>query len=55
MLNTLLWPEVSFAVAAALALVVTYDVSYVWPIHGRMSALTDRCAVLERSLGSVLD
>ena len=55
MLNNLPWLEVLLAVAAALALVVIYDVFYVWPIHRRISALTDRCALLERSLGGVLD
>jgi hypothetical protein len=55
MLNNLAWPEVLLAVAAALALVVIYDVLYVWPIHRRISVLTDRCAVLERSLSGVLD
>ena len=55
MLNNLPWLEVLLAVAAALALVVIYDVAYVWPIHRRISALTDRCALLERSLGGVLD
>ena len=55
MLNNLPWPEVLIAVAAALALVVIYDVFYVWPIHRRISALTDRCALLERSLGGVID
>jgi len=55
MLNNLPWLEVLLAVAAALALVVIYDVFYVWPIHRRISALTDRCALLERSLGGVID
>ena len=55
MLNNLPWAEVLLAVAAALALVVIYDVFYVWPIHRRISALTDRCALLERSLGGMLD
>jgi hypothetical protein len=55
MLNNLPWLEVLLAVAAALALVVVYDVFYVWPIHRRISALTDRCALLERSLGGMLD
>jgi len=41
--------------AAALAVLVIYDVVYVWPIHRRIVALTERCAGLERSLGGVLD
>jgi hypothetical protein len=50
MLANLPWPEVVVGVAAALAILVLYDVFYVWPIHRRISALTDRCALLERSL-----
>jgi hypothetical protein len=42
-------------VTAALAVLVIYDVLYVWPIHRRISALTDRCTGLERSLGGLLD
>jgi hypothetical protein len=55
MLTTLPWPEVLLGMAAALAILVIYDVVYVWPIHRRISALTERCAILERSLGGVLD
>ena len=54
MLANLLWPEVLLGIAAALAILVIYDVCYVWPIHRRISALTDRCAVVERSLGGLL-
>jgi hypothetical protein len=46
---------VLLGLAAALGLVVIYDVCYVWPIHRRLSAVAARCAVLERSLGGVLD
>ena len=55
MLKNLPWPEVMLGIAAALAVLVIYDVCYVWPIHRRISALTERCAILERSLGGVLD
>ena len=55
MLQNLPWPEVLLGIAAALAILVIYDVCYVWPIHRRISALTERCAVLERSLGGVLE
>jgi hypothetical protein len=50
MLDTLPWPEITIGAAAALAVLVLYDVVYVWPIHRRISALTERCAGLERSL-----
>jgi hypothetical protein len=42
-------------IAAAVAVLVIYDVCYVWPIHRRISTLTERCAVFERSLGGMLD
>lgn len=50
MLETLPWPEVALGMAAALAILVVYDVVYVWPIHRRISVLTARCAGLEQSL-----
>ena len=55
MLNNLPWPDVALGVAAALAILVIYDVVYVWPIHRRISTLTERCGILERSLGRALD
>lgn len=55
MLTNLPWAEVSLGTAAALAVLVLYDVLYVWPIHRRISALTERCAMLERSLGQTLE
>src|SRR5512134_2294877 len=54
MLTNLPWPEVSLGIAAAVGALVIYDVLFVWPIHRRISALTDRCTVLERSLSRVL-
>jgi hypothetical protein len=55
MLTHLPWPEVLLGIAAALTILVIYDVVYVWPIHRRITALTERSAILERSLGGVLD
>jgi hypothetical protein len=55
MLNNLPWPEVLLGVAAALAILVIYDVLYVWPIHRRFAALAERCASLERSQSGVLE
>ena len=40
---------------AALAVLVIYDVVYVWPIHRRISAVTERCGVLERTLSGLLE
>lgn len=55
MLETLPWPEVILGMAAAVAVLVIYDVVYVWPIHRRISVLAERCALFERSLGGVRD
>jgi hypothetical protein len=55
MLENFPWPQTILGLAAALAILVIYDVVYVWPIHRRISLLTDRCSVLERTLGGVLD
>jgi hypothetical protein len=55
MLHTLPWSELVLGVAAALAILVVYDVIYVWPIHRRITALTERCTGLERSLAAALD
>lgn len=54
MLTNLPWPEMLLGIAAAVAILVIYDVVYVWPIHRRISALTERSDVLERSLGGLL-
>jgi len=40
---------------AALAVLVIYDVVYVWPIHRRISAVTERCGVLERTSSGLLE
>jgi hypothetical protein len=55
MLTNLPWSEVILGTAAAFAVLVIYDVFYVWPIHRRISGLTERCGVLERSLGALLN
>jgi hypothetical protein len=54
MLTNLPWPEVLLGMAAALAVLVIYDVVYVWPIHRRITALTQQCAGLERMLDGAL-
>jgi hypothetical protein len=55
MLNDLPWPEVLMGLSVALAVLVIYDVVYVWPIHRRITAVTERCGVLERSLNGLLE
>jgi hypothetical protein len=48
------WPELLLGIAATLTVVFIYDVVYIWPIHRRIAVIAQRCAVLERSLGTVL-
>ncbi len=55
MLTNLPWPEMLLGIAAAVAILVVYDVVYVWPIHRRITALTERNDILERSLGGMLE
>jgi hypothetical protein len=55
MLENLPWPQIILGLAAALGILVIYDVVYVWPIHRRIAALAERCNGLERSLGGLLD
>lgn len=55
MLDTILSPEITLGIAAALGVLVIYDVVYVWPIHRRISVLTERCVGFERSLNGVLN
>lgn len=47
------WPHVTLGVAAALAILVIYDVVYVWPLCRRVGALAKRCQALEQSLQAV--
>ena len=55
MLENLPWPQIILGLASALGILVIYDVIYVWPIHRRIAALTERCNGLERSFGGLLD
>jgi len=50
MLETLPWPAIVVGVAAGLALLVIYDLVYVWPIHRRIGALASRFDGLERAV-----
>lgn len=51
LLTEIPWPPVLLGVAAALSILVIYDVAYVWPLCRRLGALTKRCEALERSRG----
>ena len=55
MLENFPWPHTLLGLAAALGILVIYDVAYVWPIHRRITRLAERCDVLERTLSGVLD
>jgi uncharacterized protein DUF2802 len=46
------WPHVILGVAAALSILVIYDVVYVWPLCRRVGALAARCRSLEESHGT---
>jgi hypothetical protein len=48
LIEMLPWPPILLGLAAALAILVIYDVAYVWPLCRRMAALTDRCKALEQ-------
>src|SRR5690606_9253486 len=53
MLETLPWPTLLLGLAAALAVVVVYDVAYVWPLCRRYAALADRCRRLESGVAGI--
>jgi hypothetical protein len=53
MLETLPWPQVLLGLAAALAVLVIYDVAYVWPLCRRYAALAERCRGLESSMAGI--
>ena len=55
MLENFPWPQTILGVAAALAILVIYDVVYVWPIHRRIKALAERFDNLERSQHGLID
>jgi hypothetical protein len=51
LLTAIPWPPVLLGLAAALSILVIYDVAYVWPLCRRAGALAKRCEALERSRG----
>ena len=50
LIETLPWPPIVLGIAAALAILVIYDVAYVWPLCRRMAAFGERCRALEEAL-----
>jgi hypothetical protein len=53
LLENLPWPSVLIGLAAALSILVIYDLAYVYPLSRRWSAIAERCGVLERSLANL--
>jgi hypothetical protein len=51
MMDMIPWPQVLLGLAAALSILVIYDVAYVWPLCRRVTALANRCRVLEAAQG----
>jgi hypothetical protein len=49
LIETLPWPPILLGIAAALAILVIYDVAYVYPLCRRLAAVAERCRVLEQS------
>ena len=50
MIEQIPWPQVVLGIAAALSILVIYDVAYVWPLCRRLAATTERCRTLELML-----
>src|SRR5882672_10662302 len=49
LIETLPWPPILLGLAAALTILVIYDLAYVWPLCRRMAAVAERCRVLEQT------
>jgi Protein of unknown function (DUF2802) len=54
MIEQIPWAYLLCGVAAALAILVIYDVCYVWPLCRRLAATNERCRVLEERLDFAL-
>ncbi len=52
MLETIPWPSIMLGIATALAVLVVYDVAYVWPMCRRIGALAARCRSVEQALAA---
>jgi hypothetical protein len=50
MIEQIPWPQVVLGIAAALSILVIYDVIYVWPLVRRLAATSERCRALELTL-----
>jgi hypothetical protein len=50
LIEMLPWPPILLGLAAALSILVIYDLAYVLPLCRRMAAVAERCRVLEQSM-----
>jgi hypothetical protein len=48
MIENLPWPPILLGLAAALSILVIYDLAYVWPLCRRTAAVAERCRLLEK-------
>ncbi len=55
MFDLIPWPQVVLGAAAALAILVIYDVAYVWPLCRRIAAAAERCRTLEAELDARIE
>jgi hypothetical protein len=49
LIEMLPWPPILLGIAAALAILVIYDIAYVYPLSRRLAAVAERCKVLEQA------
>jgi Protein of unknown function (DUF2802) len=47
-IQNLPWPPILLGLAAALSILVIYDLAYVYPLSRRWSAVAERCRLLEQ-------
>ena len=47
-IENLPWPPILLGLAAALSILVIYDLAYVYPLSRRWSAVAERCRLLEQ-------
>jgi hypothetical protein len=49
------WPQVVLGAVAALAVLIIYDVAYVWPLCRRIGTAAERCRALEAELDARIE
>jgi hypothetical protein len=53
LLENLPWSPILLGLAAALAILVIYDIAYVYPLSRRWAAVAERCQALELSVAKL--